>query len=162
MGSNPSGREAEEMRKHLPAQRARRKTPKRLPAKQADPDGPPKIVKTVNFGWPSFFLLTFHGVEPERARPLRSSLPWGSVKPSVPSFLSFFSSAFTRRSSFLYPRQAAGSRTIPAVDEAATHTLALFSAMLLLDLVQTVQVVFLGVEGRHRVRKVLCFDEDIG
>lgn len=37
MGSNPSGRGAEEMRKHLPAQRARREAPQRPPAKQADP-----------------------------------------------------------------------------------------------------------------------------
>ena len=37
MGSNPSGRGVEEMRKHLPAQRARRKAPQRPPAKQADP-----------------------------------------------------------------------------------------------------------------------------
>ena len=37
MGSNPSGRGAEEMREHLPAQRARREAPQRPPAKQADP-----------------------------------------------------------------------------------------------------------------------------
>ena len=37
MGSNPSGRGAEEMRKHLPAQRARREAPQRPPAQQADP-----------------------------------------------------------------------------------------------------------------------------
>ena len=37
MGANPKGREAEEMRKHLPAQRARREAPQRPPAQQADP-----------------------------------------------------------------------------------------------------------------------------
>ena len=37
MGSNPKGREAKEMRKHLPVQRARREAPQRPPAKQADP-----------------------------------------------------------------------------------------------------------------------------
>ena len=37
MGSNPKGREAEKMRKHLPAQRARREAPQRPPAEQAEP-----------------------------------------------------------------------------------------------------------------------------
>lgn len=36
MGSNPKGRGAEETRKRLPAQRARRKAPQRPPAQQAD------------------------------------------------------------------------------------------------------------------------------
>ena len=37
MGSNPSGRGAEETRERLPAQRARREAPQRPPAEQAEP-----------------------------------------------------------------------------------------------------------------------------
>ena len=52
------------MREHLPAQRARREAPQRPPAEQAEPlTAHPKIVETVNFGWPSF-LLPVHGFEP--------------------------------------------------------------------------------------------------
>ncbi len=40
------------------------KAPQRPPAKQAEPlTAHPKIVETVNFGWPSF-LLPVHGFEP--------------------------------------------------------------------------------------------------
>ena len=40
------------------------KAPQRPPAKQAEPlTAHPKIVETVNFGWPSF-LSPFHGFEP--------------------------------------------------------------------------------------------------
>ncbi len=57
------------MRKHLPAQRARREVPQRPPAKQADPlTAHPKHVKATGFGW-SLFLLTSHGVEPVGAQP---------------------------------------------------------------------------------------------
>ena len=61
-----------------------------------------------------------------RGRLHKSSLPWGSVKPSVPS-LSFFSSAFTRRSSFFV--SSAGGRfsgTIPR-SMRLPRTLVLFS-----------------------------------
>lgn len=127
MGSNPSGREAEEMRKHLPAQRARRKAPKRPPAKQADPLTAHQSMFRRSTKVGRLFLLTVHGVEPVRAQTLyKSSLPWGSVNPSVPS-LSFFSSAFTRRSSFFV--SSAGGRfsgTIPR-SMRLPRTLVLFS-----------------------------------
>ena len=44
------------MRKHLPAQRARREAPQRPPAQQADPlTAHPKHVKATGSGW-SFFV----------------------------------------------------------------------------------------------------------
>lgn len=90
MGSNPSGREAEEMREHLSAQRAGRKAPQRAPAKQADPlTAHPKQVKTVNESWPSF-LLTLHGVEPVGAQLLsqiESTLGIGKTVSTLLEFL---------------------------------------------------------------------------
>ena len=112
-GSNPKGRGAEEMREHLPAQRARREAPQRPPAQQADPlTAHQSMLKRLASA--SRFFVDHTWVEPERAQTLyKSSLPWGSVNPSVPS-LSLFSSAFTRRSSFFV--SSAGGRfsgTIP-------------------------------------------------
>ena len=57
------------MREHLPAQRARREAPRRPPAQQADPLTAHQrlLRRSTSVGR---FLLTVHGVEPERARPL--------------------------------------------------------------------------------------------
>lgn len=78
------------MRKHLPAQRARREAPQRPPAQQAEPlTAHPKHVKATGLGW-SFFLLTSHGVEPERARPLsqiESTLGIGETVSTLLEFL---------------------------------------------------------------------------
>ena len=77
------------MRKHLPAQRARRKAPQRPPAQQADPlTAHPKIVKATGSGW-SLFLLTSHGVEPERAQPLSQIEPTLGIGKIVSTLLEF-------------------------------------------------------------------------
>ena len=64
--------------------------PQRPPAQQADPlTAHPKIVKATGLGW-SFFLLTSHGVEPERARPLsqiESTLGIGETVSTLLEFL---------------------------------------------------------------------------
>ena len=107
-------------------------------------------------------MLTSHGVEPERARPLsqiESTLGIGETVSTLLEFLLVCLHATLELFCILGRRQVLGDNS--AVDEAATHACVVLD-VLLLDLVQTLQVVFLGVEGRHRVRKVLCFDEDIG
>ena len=112
MGSNPKGREAEEMRKHLPAQRARREAPQRPPAQQADP-------------------LTAHQSNPVYLQ-IESALWIGEAVRTLFELLLVCLHAALEFFRVLGRRQILGDNS--AVEEAAAHTCVVFD-VLLLDLV---------------------------
>lgn len=78
------------MRKHLPAQRARREVPQRPPAKQADPlrARQSKLRRSTKVG--RLFLLTSHGVEPVGAQLLSQIEPTLGIGKTVSTLLELF------------------------------------------------------------------------
>lgn len=78
------------MREHLPAQRARREAPQRPPAQQADPLTAHQSMLRRSMKVGRLFLLTSHGVGPERAQLLsqiESTLGIGKTVSTLLEFL---------------------------------------------------------------------------